>query len=248
MLKSTPRTSLEIEPMSRRASFAPYLLVVAVLLLAGCASTAVNRPATSYEIGEFPEIGQRRVANVGDVIYTKYDYVAQKGARLTDGYEGGFLLGRVGVPAGTFLRALGVGGSVEYCTERELYYDPLTGPYDVVCFADWDRDGRFEKVRVPSLKFGNWGEVKGSPLAFREDSQTLESGFKKELLYQGISGSTVTVAYREYSDDLIRPAFQQQASYTLEAPGPTTVGFQEVRIEIYGADNQGLDYRVVQGF
>jgi hypothetical protein len=40
-------------------------------------------------------------------------------------------------------------------------------------------------------------------------------GYRWELLYDGVDGSTLKVTYREYKDDLARPAFFQSASYTL---------------------------------
>lgn len=72
-------------------------------------------------------------------------------------------------------------------------------------------------------------------------------GFRYELLYQGISGNVVSLLYREYIDDLARPAFQQNLTYTLTPEGPTEVSFRETRIRILSADNNRIRYEVLSG-
>lgn len=221
------------------------LMVLATLT--GCAS-APPAPATSYEVGERPEIGVRTAADVGDVVYTKYDYLEKRGAQLVEEFRDGFLLGKIAVPAGTFLQGRGSGRQLEYCSEELFYRDPLTGPLDIVCFADWNSDQRFEMVRVPQLKFGNWKTLKTPGPRYRESSTAGSQGFRKELIYQGISGQVINLAYREYVDNMARPAYQQEVTYNLE-PGETTEArFQGAVIEIFDANNNQIEYRVVEGF
>jgi hypothetical protein len=72
------------------------------------------------------------------------------------------------------------------------------------------------------------------------------TSFKQELVYQGRSGSTVRVAYREFSGDLIRPAFAQDLSFDM-AQGKV-IGFRGVRVEVEKADNTSISYRVLNSF
>lgn len=76
---------------------------------------------------------------------------------------------------------------------------------------------------------------------------TGQTGFKYELLYQGFSRNTLKLVYREFNNDLARPAFFQDASYDVEK-FPITVTFRTVRIEILSADNNQLVYKVLSGF
>jgi hypothetical protein len=72
-------------------------------------------------------------------------------------------------------------------------------------------------------------------------------GFRYELLYQGLSAGVVKILYREYFDSLVRPAFQQELSYTLEEPGPTEISFRSIRMTIHSADNNRLEYTINDG-
>jgi hypothetical protein len=85
-----------------------------------------------------------------------------------------------------------------------------------------------------------------TPVAYRIDTASVQSGFKYELIYRGLSDGIVTVSYKEYSNDLARPAFQQDLSYTLGS-GDTTVAFRNLRIEIHAADNFGINFTVISG-
>jgi hypothetical protein len=67
-------------------------------------------------------------------------------------------------------------------------------------------------------------------------------------LYEGIAGDVIKLTYREYTNNFVRPAFQQDLSYTLHRPGPTEITFRGVRTEVLAADNNRIRYRVVSGF
>jgi hypothetical protein len=71
--------------------------------------------------------------------------------------------------------------------------------------------------------------------------------FKYEILYQGISKGTLRLSYREYINDMARPSFFQDVSYDI-ASYPTEITFKTVRVEVLGADNSGIRYRVLSGF
>ena len=69
---------------------------------------------------------------------------------------------------------------------------------------------------------------------------------KKELLYNGKFGSNIRLTYREFIDDLSRPAYTQDLNYDLNES--KIIGFQGVRIEVLGTDNVAITYRIVRGF
>lgn len=87
-----------------------------------------------------------------------------------------------------------------------------------------------------------------TPVGYRRANQTIQDGFKYELLYQGRSGDVVRIAYREYTDNLARPAFSQEITYTLDPGQPTLVQFRNVSLTIEEADNSKIVYTVHSGF
>jgi hypothetical protein len=71
-----------------------------------------------------------------------------------------------------------------------------------------------------------------------------ELSFKKELVYTGISQNVVTILYREFKDDMARPAFSQDLKYDLSES--KIVGYRGARFEIIKATNQGLTYKTLK--
>lgn len=68
--------------------------------------------------------------------------------------------------------------------------------------------------------------------------------FKKELVYTGISQKVVSILYREFNEDMARPAFSQDLKYDLSESN--IVGYRGARFEIIKATNQGLTYKTLK--
>lgn len=71
----------------------------------------------------------------------------------------------------------------------------------------------------------------------------MTGSFKAELIYSGLTGSTLKVIYREYSNDYARPAFTTDLQYNLEES--KEIAYKSIRIEVLNATNRQLDFRVV---
>lgn len=79
---------------------------------------------------------------------------------------------------------------------------------------------------------------------FMPTEGTPEKGsFVAELVYSGLSQNTIRIAYREYKDDLARPAFYQELTYDLNES--RTILFRTISLEIIEATNSYLKYRVI---
>lgn len=80
-------------------------------------------------------------------------------------------------------------------------------------------------------------------LEVRDLVVTTEPAFRRELVYAGRSGSTVSLMYREFAADMARPAFTQALQYDLSAS--PVIGFRSARFEVLSATNTGIRYRVL---
>lgn len=67
---------------------------------------------------------------------------------------------------------------------------------------------------------------------------------RKELIYTGVSKNVITVIYREYKDDMARPAYTQELKYDLGEG--RVIGFKGARFEVIEATNTGIRYRVLR--
>ena len=223
------------------------LILLAVIVPAGAYANSTVR-APRYLQGHHPEPGEEHEVTVGEAIYTKFDYVEYYGAKLPAGYRADFMLGRIFIPAGVFLMEQPSKRGVQYCT-RDKDYKQGRILEDIVCFRDANKDGKFELIRVPNLRFGGWAKIKKSPpVPYVEDIDHEQSnGFRQDLLYQGIDGDTIKISYREFSGSLARPAFQQDLTYTLQPEGETEIAFKGARITVHEASNTTIRFAVVSG-
>lgn len=68
--------------------------------------------------------------------------------------------------------------------------------------------------------------------------------FRRELIYTGMSQNTITLQYREFNDNLARPAFTQELKYDLSQG--KEIGYNGARFEIINAGNVELTYKVIK--
>lgn len=234
-----------------------HLVVLSLIAaLVGCASapTLPSHLKVDRRVGERPTIGTAEQRSVGETIYEIYNYEIRTDSSTR-------LLGSVSVDVLAADFQLGPNDPLVAVTEEEARVHctatPMLRVMDQqntahVCLRDLDGDGFLDEWKSPDgppARRG-WAKLK-QRIGYKEDTTVdmaqTGDGYKYELLYQGISSDVVSVLYREYSDSLVRPAFQQDLSYTLRAEGPTDVSFRSIQITIHSADNNGIRYTVNRG-
>lgn len=79
-----------------------------------------------------------------------------------------------------------------------------------------------------------------------EMTRVLEDGFKKELIYNGRSGSQIKFLYCEIAGGSKRDPLSQEVIYDLGEG--KVIGFKGARVEVLDADNQRIRYKVLSYF
>ena len=74
-------------------------------------------------------------------------------------------------------------------------------------------------------------------------SQWCNSCYKKEFIYNGKNNNQLKFTYREYVNDLARPAFSQDLQYDLNESN--IIGFKGLRIEVMKSSNTEIQYKVL---
>ena len=222
---------------------------LALLVLSACATTAPLLPDASTRVGESPRLNEVVERSVGEAIYETYNYRQFEGARLTELAAVDVLAARWSLPPNEPLQAYTEGATKIYCTREPVLF-VMGELISRVCLADRDGNGRFDSWKAPQGPPARkkWNQLQ-EELGFSSGGAMTSAmgGFRYELLYQGISGNVVSLLYREYVDDLARPAFQQDLSYTLAPAGATEVSFRGTRLRIHSADNNRIRYEVLSG-
>jgi hypothetical protein len=70
--------------------------------------------------------------------------------------------------------------------------------------------------------------------------------YKQEFIYNGKVGASLRFIYREYINDMARPAFNQELQYDLNES--SIIGFKGVRLEVVNATNTNIEYKILSPF
>lgn len=212
-------------------------LVSISIVAAGCASVETAPP--KYEAGSFPELDSVTTVNVGQVMVSEYDYLSQNYATVLEEVPGGFWAGRQSIAAGSSLHSAISDGEQVFCHPPRREGAP--------CLKDTNGDGYFNRVFTMNVFSMIVNGRNIDSIKYRVADQSIQDGFKYELIYQGRNENVVRIAYREYTDNLARPAYSQDLSYTLEQ-SVTDVRFRDVALTIHEANNNEITYVVESGF
>ena len=225
--------ALMVAPPASAASrnFDKFALI-AGLGLAGAAVAAgarAKRTEMVFRRGEtsFPEFGEESWARPGEAVYANYNFDAAKAARttLTANLSGTGAYTRTTIPSGStfFLMVTG-----KFCR-----------PSGTQCLEDRDRDGDFDKAGR-DMETDKKIDLPYDLEEIQFDAS--DKGFRSELVFQGVGAGVLYLAYREFVNDMARPAFTQEIRYDFE--GPTTIAFQTLEIDVLEAGNMGIRYKV----
>lgn len=99
---------------------------------------------------------------------------------------------------------------------------PSGQPYHFPLGSSWTDDTLFAKSSEPFIE---------------------EGSFKAEILFSGLTGSTLRAVYREYADDYARPAYSTELQYNLDES--KLISYKSIKIEVIEATNSRLSFKVV---
>lgn len=210
----------------------------AIIALTGCAS--IQTAPAKRQVGSFPEIGKTQTVSTGQVMVAKYDYLSLGVATLLAKVDQSRWYGRTAVQAGEKLTPAISDGQQIFCFPGFSL--------GAACFVDSNGSGSFDAAYTVNIYGYLTNKDRIPPAPYRIADQSIKDGFKYELLYEGVDNGVVRVAYREYTENVARPAFSQDLTYTLAANGPTQIKFREVSIKVLHADNTSIEYTVENGF
>lgn len=71
-----------------------------------------------------------------------------------------------------------------------------------------------------------------------------EANYKRQIIYTGRSGNTLHLEYREFLNDMARPAFSQELTFDVSVE--KVVGYKSALFEVIDASNTSLTYKVIQ--
>jgi hypothetical protein len=220
--------------------------VAPLLLLAACAPElqTVDTPGT-YQTVDLPTVGSTAEAQVGDTMIDETHSLASPAIRFLgsctysekhDAVGTGTVRYSIG-DAAVFTQTSTKNGAAAYCGQAVM--DVLGSVEVPLCVALSDN----AIVAFPGSEM-----IVTSDCKFEHTTQSTDDAdtVRKEILYDGRSGSTIRLSYREFTQDLARPAFTQELSYDIASD--KIIGFRRARFEVLSAGNSSISYRLLSGF
>ena len=194
------------------------LLIVATISLLACGSAAPVRGSYTN-----PGIGQLFTRGVGDSLVEQGTGVLEPEFELAQDAN----VGKSTIPKGRYEFSGENGTGIWFIGGEQYFY--IKKADNTVCI-----DGK------DCTKIDYTLKRKLAKSTLSSDS------FQQTLLYNGKIGNKITLAYREFSSGMARPAFSNNVDYDLAESA--IVGYKGARIEVVKATNTELTYRVLSGF
>lgn len=186
-----------------------------------------------------PETGVEITAATGGDLFTYSRMYTVDGAKLDAPAKAGDWLMQKTYDAGTVLIPVSSKAKFKACAPYENTLS-ANGP----CFLDDDGDGRFDRQSKDEITVALKMKV---PAAYTKQPVSVvgNDSFRYTILYQGATSDTVRFSYREFKDNMARPAFTEELTIPRE-PFPQMAMLKNVQVEILGLTGMGLKYRIVK--
>jgi hypothetical protein len=223
----------------------PTVVFVAAFL-AGCATHRQAIPS-QLTIVDLPQLGEERIAERGETLVQKGRMYTYDAVRLENKISGGnrHFAKLFSLEPGILKATMRDEKRIYYTTDRLAVYDTIDG-------TQMDNGGLAISTTTPSdIKF-YWNEQlqdvpKPVPVLAKTQAPDSERpNFRHELIYNGRSGDTINLIYREYFGERMSAQLIQGIQYNLK--NGTTFGFRGARIEVIEATDTRIKYRVIAGF
>ncbi len=188
-----------------------------------------------------PELGVETTVPAGGIVYSFMRVYTIDGARLNaSSGPGSYIRGRT-VEANTDLVPVKTKSFFKACVPAPGTFEP-EGP----CFMDDDGDGRFDRQATNDYNIAAKLKVP-VPYVKVPISVTREDSFKRVILFQGSTSDSLRFSYREFSNDMARPAFTEELTVPRE-PFPSMIMIKDLQLEVLGVSGMGMRYRVIRGY
>jgi hypothetical protein len=189
------------------------------------------------------------------VAYTLFSYLEQPTVLLQDR----IVMKKYTLDKGTRLLAFRAGDDRQYCSFLGEVKSFGMNVSQWSCLAPSPRSETFVSASLvvhgypPALwktlkpPFPKYEQSAAIPIDLDIDDLQGEHLFRKEVVYQGAAGGVLRLLYREFVNDLARPAFSQELTYDIPDGGPLTVFVKGLKMTVHSAGNEGMAYTIEQG-
>lgn len=220
-----------------------FILISTLAVMTGCATTNTNYRPESVDISE-PPLGQVVTAEVGSTMLRQGKYVESDAIYLNERVGVGLFNAYTFSP-GYFIK--------EGEDKKNEFYRPEPsaegGRVEKAALAD-----PYKTMLLPRGKNTVCGVSVFNAKVCKDNVDVrrlrrpalMADGFQQTLIYSGRIGNKINIAYREFSNNTARPAFNNDVEYDLS--DSMVIGYKGAEIEIIEATNRMIKYKVIRNF
>lgn len=227
-----------------RITLIKLLTSFVVLFLTGCASPTYNYTPLAKDISD-PPIEKIVRVNVGEKMLVQGRFTEHDAIFVTE--PGSFgLTGAYTVSKGYFFKQ---GEDKDFKFYTPLNSERESGTVKVSVLAD-----PFEALAVDKKDnelcgvsiYGGYMCNDDVKFIYEKKPILSANSFQQTLIYSGKSDTKIFVGYREFSNNIARPAFNNNVSYDLSESN--IIGYKGAKVEVIKATNQFIEYKVLSNF
>jgi|LSQX01.1.fsa_nt_gb hypothetical protein len=215
-----------------------YLLLamIVLFLFSGCVTVKYNGGTTFVKYIDYPPLDKIVTAYMGD-------HLVEKGSI----YETEVL--KVKTPVNGFLYQIPAKEFMPYGSDSNYKYFDSSGV---------SRSALADKQEALALELKKENprlcviDIFSSTSCYDADYELVkriyenEASFQQTLIYSGRIGNKINISYREFNNNIARPAFNNDIEYDLSVSNQ--IGYKGALIEVIDADNNNITYRVIRNF
>ncbi|WP_419826829.1 hypothetical protein [Sphingomonas sp.] len=221
--------------------------IAAAAILAAFVAASAPAQSAHREVGQKPEPGVESVVTIGSPLLKRYNMIVVPGVILERDVDVDLgMQGSIRISAGSPMKAeTDTPKKLRVCTVAKDTYTNMMNQTGGACLTDRDRDGTFDSVSAQSV-MGTTKLLKG-PLPYKLSDVPENAGANNHqatLIYQGAAAGTLRLSYREFSNDMARPAFTEDLSFPITDAYPQTVTWRDTKITLLALSSDGLRYRI----
>lgn len=220
-----------------------------VFSLTACTTIQVREPISVEPVtGLEPVVGAISSVPVGAPILSQYKLWKKTGVKLNERFIGSIGGAPADVSTTDYLFRAVADSQNAYCTEKLAVRNLFGVAIKPVCFGGIDSEGKVTKAMFPADAVW-WSKDLTHPIGVSKMEENIPrpGSFRNELVFLGSAGKVIRLLYREYSGDLIRPAFSQDVSYDV-ASLPMEISFRSARFQVIELPGSSITYRVISSF
>jgi hypothetical protein len=183
-------------------------------------------------ISHVPDVGKSQTVSVGTTIH-EYSRTYSFNATVPDiQMSGGHWLIPLVVEPGTPMFPVSTKAKFKACV--------TAGP----CGLDDDGDGVFDRMAADDFKAALKLKVK---VPYRTKRLTVDNpdSLRQTIIYSGATGDTLRLSYREFSNNMARPAFTEELTIPISKTYPQDVAVKLVKLRIHSIDGLGMRYEIL---